>query len=106
MAAYLGLPYGGKLGTEQLWIADAALCPELPIGWVEHVDESRAEPTPYYQSVRRSGSAAGGETMWEHPQVSYLRGVAAVVVAAAATAKAATAARDAARDAARASLTL
>ena len=79
MAAYLGLPYGGAVGTEHLWLADAALCPELPIGWVEHTDEEDPDgrDTPYYQNVW------SGETVWEHPQVSYLRGLAGAIRAAA-----------------------
>ena len=31
-ADYIGLPYGGEHGTELLWIADAFLCPQLPLG--------------------------------------------------------------------------
>ena len=71
MAAYLGLPYGGELGVEHLWIADAALSPELPIGWVEHTDED--DGMPFYQNVWTH------EKMWEHPQVAALRGAVAVV---------------------------
>ena len=77
MASYLGLPYGGDVGVEVLWIADAALCPILPIGWVRHEDADSAKP--FYQHV------ASGETMWEHPQISFLRGAVAATNAAAAT---------------------
>ena len=71
MAAYLGLPYGGELGSEQLWIADAALCAQRPLGWTELSDE---HGTPYYHS------ALSGEVMWEHPQIAFLRGVVEVVI--------------------------
>ena len=63
--------YGDDVGVEHLWIADAALCPELPIGWVEHTDED--DGTPFYQNVWTH------EKMWEHPQVAALRGAVAVV---------------------------
>jgi hypothetical protein len=71
MAAYLGLPYGGELGCEQLWIADAALCAQRPLGWTELTDE---HGTRYYHS------ALSGEVMWEHPQIAFLRGVVEVVI--------------------------
>lgn len=70
MAAYLGLPYGGDNGVEHLWIADAALCPVVPIGWVQY---TATDGTPYYQNVW------SGECMWEHPQVSFLRGAVSII---------------------------
>lgn len=71
MAAYLGLPYGGDIGTEHLWVADAALCAQRPLGWASLTDE--ADGATYYQNCLT------GEVMWEHPQVAYLRGVVAAV---------------------------
>ena len=65
MASYLGLPFGGEVGVEHLWIADAALCPQVPLGWVSHEGD---EGQPFYQNVW------SGEKMWEHPQVAFLRG--------------------------------
>ena len=41
-ADYMGLPYGGEHGTELLWIADAFLCPQLPLGSRAHVDRGPA----------------------------------------------------------------
>ena len=41
-ADYIGLPYGGEHGTELLWIADAFLCPQLPLGSRAHVDRGAA----------------------------------------------------------------
>ena len=41
-ADYIGLPYGGEHGTELLWIADAFLCPQLPLGRRAHVDRGPA----------------------------------------------------------------
>ena len=71
-----------------LWIADAALCAQWPLGWAEFAD---ARGTPYYQNP------LSGEVMWEHPQVSALRGtVEAINNAEAAKAKATAAARAAA----------
>ena len=67
MAAFLGLPYGGDEGVEHLWVADAALAPQLPLGWYEHADPDDKE-TKFYQNVWT------GEMMWEHPQISFLRG--------------------------------
>jgi len=67
MADFLGVPYGGDRGSELLWIADAALCSELPLGWAEHVTD---DGTPYYHSLWSS------KVMWEHPQRAWLRGVA------------------------------
>jgi hypothetical protein len=67
MADFLGVPYGGDRGSELLWIADAALCSELPLGWAEHVTD---DGTPYYHSLWST------KVMWEHPQRAWLRGVA------------------------------
>ena len=74
MAAYLGMRYGGELGTEHLWIADAALCLQLPLGWTQYADER--DEHPYYENVITA------ERMWEHPQLAFLRGVVAAVNAA------------------------
>ena len=41
-ADYIGLPYGGEHGSELLWIADAFLCPQLPLGSRAHVDRGPA----------------------------------------------------------------
>ena len=41
-ADYIGLPYGGEHGTELLWIADAFLCPQLPLGRRADVDRGPA----------------------------------------------------------------
>ena len=71
MASYLGLSYGGDTGVEHLWIADAALCPQIPLGWVRHVEPDTE--TPFYQNVWN------GEKMWEHPQVAFLRGCVAAI---------------------------
>lgn len=79
MASYLGLPYGREVGVEHLWIADAALCPQLPLGWVQYVDPESKEP--FYENVWSS------ERMWEHPQIAYLRGAVAAIKAAANTAR-------------------
>ena len=62
-----------------VWLADAALCPMLPVGW--HVftydQDGRSETarTPYYYHP------VSGAVVWEHPALSFLRGVAAAVVA-------------------------
>ena len=67
MASYLGLPYGGEVGVEHLWIADAALCPQLPIGWAQFAEPDTL--TPFYMNI------SNGERIWEHPQIAFLRGV-------------------------------
>jgi len=84
MASYLGLPYGRTLGVEHLWIADAALCPALPIGWVVHDAPHTHEP--FYQNLW------SGEVMWEHPQIAFLRGAVAAINGAATAASTASAA--------------
>lgn len=53
-----------------LWIADAALCAQWPLGWAEFAD---ARGTPYYQNP------LSGEVMWEHPQVAFLCSVVSAV---------------------------
>ena len=73
MAAYLAMPHGGEIGTEHLWIADAALCLQLPLGWIEHEDE--ADGHKYYANVVTE------ERLWEHPQLAFLRGVVEAVSA-------------------------
>ena len=72
-ADYLGLPYGGEHGTALLWIADAFLCPHVPLGWEQFTEEASGEP--YYQNLWTR------ECMWEHPQQAFLRGVAEAVAA-------------------------
>jgi hypothetical protein len=47
-ADYMGLPYGGEHGTSLLWIADAFLCPQLPLGWEEFPSD---DGPPYYQNL-------------------------------------------------------
>ena len=71
MADYLGVPCDGDLGNAALWIADAALCPQLPIGWEEHFAPDGA---PYYYH-----GTLGGACVWEHPQLALLRGVAQAI---------------------------
>ena len=72
-ADFLSVPYGGLAETALLWLADAALCPVLPLGWQEWSSEERVQKKPYYQNVLT------GETMWEHPQVAIFRGIASAV---------------------------
>ena len=50
-----------------MWLADAALTPELPAGWVEHIAD---DGPPYYWNP------VCNIAQWEHPYVSYLTGVA------------------------------
>ena len=90
MASYLGLPYGGDVGSEHLWIADAALCPQIPIGWVQHVDHD--SDLPFYRHLNT------GDVMWEHPQISFLRGAVSVVNEATAAMRAASSAARAVLD--------
>ena len=68
MADYLGVPWGGERGCELLWVGDAALCCELPLGWEVYTHDESA--TSYYHNT------VTGITCWEHPQISFLRGVA------------------------------
>ena len=49
---------------ELMWLADAALTPELPIGWA--LDEERGF---YYNTLCPTAA-------WEHPQLAFLAGVA------------------------------
>ena len=74
------MPFGGDLGSDHLWIADAALSVRRPLGWAELTD---ADGTQYYQNT------VTDEVMWEHPQISFLRGAVAVINHARATANSA-----------------
>ena len=56
-ADYIGLPYGGEHGTELLWIADAFLCPQLPLGSRAHVDRGPA------MGAAMAGAAMAGAAM-------------------------------------------
>ena len=68
MANYLCLRYGGDAGSDQLWIADAALSISTSqLGWGDYLAENG---TRYYVN------GLTGETVWENPQLSFLRGVA------------------------------
>ena len=58
MADFLGVPYGGDRGSELLWLADAALCSALPLGWAAHVTD---DGTPYYVNSNT------GATSWDRP---------------------------------------
>jgi len=90
-ADYLGVPYGGRAGHLLLWLADAALCPVVPLGWQEWPSAENAEPMQRHSNVRSSDPSAlplgrpyyqnvlTGETTWEHPQISILRGIATSV---------------------------
>ena len=66
-ADHLGLPYGGEHGAELLFLADASLCVELPLGWEEFA--SPDDGKPFYLNTW------SGACMWEHPQRAFLRGV-------------------------------
>ena len=52
---------------ELMWIVDPMLTPELPVGWMR---KTTVEGLEYYWN------AIVGSAQWEHPQVSYLTGVA------------------------------
>ena len=64
-ADYMGLPYGGEHGTELLWIADAFLCPQLPLGSRAHVDRGPA------MGAAMAGARPRG---WSGPGASLRRG--------------------------------
>ena len=55
-ADYMGLPYGGEHGTDLLWIADAFLCPQLPLGW-EAMSRARGISGLGQRALRRLLSA-------------------------------------------------
>lgn len=65
MAEYLGLQFGGEHGSDALWLADAAVCAALPLGWETH---DRPAGVLYRHVL------SGDETA-EHPQWAFLRGV-------------------------------
>ena len=68
-AQYIGLhPVNER---ELMWLVDAMLTPQLPVGWLRR---STAEGTEYYWN------AIVGCAQWEHPYVSYLSGVASGLV--------------------------
>ena len=64
-AQYLGL--NAATDRDLMWIIDVMLTPELPVGWLR---KSTVEGTEYYWN------ALLGAAQWEHPQVSFLTGVA------------------------------
>ena len=49
-----------------MFLVDAILTPELPVGWLRH---ETAEGKVFFWN------AALGVSQWEHPQVAYLTGV-------------------------------
>ena len=51
-----------------MWLVDAAMSPELPVGWI------RQEPTGFAGEYYYN--APSGVAQWEHPQTSFLTGVA------------------------------
>ena len=61
------MPATARTSVEHLWIADAALCPQLPIGWAQFAEPDTL--TPFYMNI------SNGERIWEHPQIAFLRGV-------------------------------
>ncbi|KAL3909581.1 MAG: hypothetical protein SGPRY_009370, partial [Prymnesium sp.] len=63
----LGVPYGGPVGSSMLWIADAALCPLLPLGWHEWTLDDQGDATSYGE-VSYYQNVLTGQTTWEHPQ--------------------------------------
>lgn len=67
----LGVPYGGPVGSSMLWIADAALCPLLPLGWHEWTLDDQGDATSYGE-VSYYQNVLTGQTTWEHPQVKLL----------------------------------
>ena len=54
-----------------MWLADIALEPELPVGWLRC---GQADGTAFYWNT------VCGATQWEHPHVSFLTGVATRLV--------------------------
>ena len=62
-ADYIGLPYGGEHGTELLWIADAFLCPQLPLGSRAHVDRGAAMVGAAMPGAAMAGAAMPGAAM-------------------------------------------
>ena len=66
-ADYIGLPYGGEHGTELLWIADAFLCPQLPLGWRAHVDRGPAMGAAM-AGAAMAGAAMGATTAGARPR--------------------------------------
>ena len=69
MGHYIGVD--ACLHPQLMWLVDCALSPELPVGWatIQLLDGSE-----YY------GHASCGIAQWEHPQVSFLTGVARALV--------------------------
>ena len=69
MAQYLGVEPTAH--PQLLWLAHAALTPEMPLGWASAKSD---EGDTYYFH------AGWGLSQWEHPHVSFLSGVAARLV--------------------------
>ena len=61
-------PSQSQVRPELMWLVDAAMSPELPIGWL------RQEPTGFANEYYYN--APSGVAQWEHPQTSFLTGVA------------------------------
>lgn len=107
MAVYLEISL--RTHPELLWIASAAICAELPLGWVEvpaPLGGRASAPGAAASSGRQSptagaaGAAGGvvgasyytntslGSSQWEHPAHCHWRGVARYLVEAKAEAQA------------------
>ena len=65
-ADYIGLPYG-EHGTELLWIADAFLCPQLPLGWRAHVDRGPAMGAAMAGAAMGAAMAGARPRGWSGP---------------------------------------
>ena len=59
-----------------MWLADVALAPEVPVGWIPCTALGAEDEATFYWSV------ASGLTQWEHPEVSFISGVATRLVSA------------------------
>lgn len=63
-AQYLGL--SPTQDAKLMFLVDAMLCPELPVGWLR-----KSTPSGEY-----FWNSLCGLAQWEHPQISFLTGVA------------------------------
>ena len=70
LAQYLGID--PQLYPELLWLADAAMTPDMPVGWLRC--DAADGISEYYWN------ATLGVAQWEHPQLSYISGVATRLV--------------------------
>ena len=71
LAMYLGID--PQLYPELLWLADAAMTPDMPVGWLRCCDAADGISEYYW-------NATLGVAQWEHPQLSYISGVATRLV--------------------------